>query len=159
MQGSFITKKGFLKLKAEFDYLSQQERPKVVNGVANAAAEGDRSENAEYIYGKKRLREIDKRLQYLSRLLKDTKIIEKSQVNTSCVSFGCKVTVLDDDDKQKQFTIVGEGESDIKEGTISYKALVALALLGKKNNDTVEIELPKGEVNYTIIAIEVGNID
>lgn len=159
MQGSFITKKGFLKLKAEFDYLSQQERPKVVNGVANAAAEGDRSENAEYIYGKKRLREIDKRLQYLSRLLKDTKIIEKSQVNTSCVSFGCKVTILDDDEKQKQFTIVGEGESDIKEGTISYKALVALALLGKKNNDTVEIELPKGEVNYTIIAIEVGDID
>lgn len=156
---NIITKKGFLKLKAEFDYLHQQERPKVVNGVANAAAEGDRSENAEYIYGKKRLREIDKRLQYLSRLLKDAKIIQKNQVITSSVNFGCKVTVVDEDEKEKQFTIVGEGESDIKDNSISYKALVASALLGKKINDTVEIELPRGEVNYTIIAIEVGDID
>ena len=156
---NIITKKGFLKLKSEFDYLHQYERPKVVNGVANAAAEGDRSENAEYIYGKKRLREIDKRLQYLSRLLKDAKIIQKNQVITSSVNFGCKVTVVDDDDKEKQFTIVGEGESDIKDNSISYKALVASALLGKKINDTVEIELPRGEVTYTIIDIEVGDID
>ena len=159
MNNSLITKKGFIKLKSEFDYLSQKERPKTVNGVAVAAAEGDRSENAEYIYGKKKLREIDKRLQYLSKLLKDTIIIDSSKVSTAVVSFGCKVSILDENNNKKTFTIVGEGESDLKDHSISYKAIVAKALLGKKIGEIAEVELQKGLVEYEILSIEVGDIE
>lgn len=154
-----LTKKGYVKLRAEFDELSLKERPKVVQGVATAAAEGDRSENAEYIYGKKRLREIDRRLQYLSQLLKDPKIIDKSKVDCSTVSFGCTVEVLDENGQRKKWTIVGEGEADFKERTISSEAPVARALLGKKIGDIVEVDLQKGVSELEIVGIEVGLIE
>lgn len=154
-----LTKKGYRKLKSEFDELSLRERPKVVQGVANAAAEGDRSENAEYIYGKKRLREIDKRLQYLSTLLKNPKIIDKTQVPTDVVSFGCLVEVLDDQGQKRAWTIVGEGEADFKERTISAEAPVARALLGKKVGDIIEVELQKGPSEFEVVSIKIGNID
>lgn len=146
-------------MRKEYDDLSLRERPKVVLGVTNAAAEGDRSENAEYIYGKKRLREIDRRLQYLSHLLKDPKIIDSHMVNTSVVSFGSKVEVMDDEGQKKAWTIVGEGEADFKERTISLEAPVARALLGKKVGDIVQVELQKGQVEYRIVSISVGEID
>lgn len=154
-----MTKKGYRILRGEFDELSLRERPKVVKGVSTAAAEGDRSENAEYIYGKKRLREIDKRLQYLSLLLKDPKIIDSSMVNTKVVSFGAKVHVRDEDDNLKSWTIVGRGEADIKDRTISCEAPVARALLGKAIGDIVEVELERGTIEYEIVKIEVGDID
>jgi transcription elongation factor GreB len=154
-----FTKRGYQRLRAEFDTLSQKERPKIVQGVANAAAEGDRSENAEYIYGKKRLREIDKRLQYLSRLLKNPQVIDSSMVTTDAVSFGAKVTVADEDGLQKTWTIVGEGEADFKERTISCEAPVARALFGRKIGDIVEVELGAGETSFEIIAIAIGDID
>jgi len=155
----FLTKKGYTRLRKEFDDLSLRERPKVVAGVSNAAAEGDRSENAEYIYGKKRLREIDKRLQYLSGLLKDPKIIDSSMVNTNIVSFGCKVEVLDEEGQKKVWTIVGEGEADFKERTISLEAPVARALMGKKVGELVQVDLQKGQVEFEILNISVGDID
>ena len=154
-----LSKKGYLKLRSEFDELSLKERPKVVQGVANAAAEGDRSENAEYIYGKKRLREIDKRLQYLSKILKNPKIVSKSMVDTSVVSFGCIVEVMDENGAKKVWTIVGEGEADYKQGTISARAPVARALLGKKIGDVVEVELQKGITEFEILSINSGDID
>ena len=154
-----LTKKGYSRLRAEFDELSLKERPKVVQGVSNAALKGDRSENAEYIYGKKRLREIDKRLQYLSYLLKNPTIIDSAKVNTEAVSFGCKVVVKDDEGEQKTWTIVGEGEADFKERTISAEAPVARALLGKKVGELVEVELSQGIVVYKIVKISVGDID
>lgn len=154
-----LTKKGYRILRAEFDELSLKERPKVVKGVATAAAEGDRSENAEYIYGKKRLREIDKRLQYLSSLLKNPKVIDSSMVNPNLVSFGSKVLVRDEDEKLKTFTIVGRGEADVKDRTISSEALVAKALLGKCVGDVVEVELERGPISYEIVKIEIGDID
>lgn len=156
---SQMTKKGYGILRAEFDDLSLKERPKVVKGVSIAAAEGDRSENAEYIYGKKRLREIDKRLQYLSILLKDPKIIDRSMVNTSLVNFGCRVLVKDENEVIKSFTIVGRGEADIKDRTISSEAPVAKALLGKAVGDIVEVELERGIIEYEIVKIEIGDID
>jgi transcription elongation factor GreB len=155
----FLTKKGYTRLRKEFDNLSLRERPKVVVGVTNAAAEGDRSENAEYIYGKKRLREIDKRLQYLSYLLKDPKVIDSSQVDTNLVSFGSKVEILDDEGHKKSWTIVGEGEADFKERTISSEAPVARALLGKKVGEIVQIDLQKGQVEYEVVSIVIGDID
>jgi transcription elongation factor GreB len=154
-----FTKKGYKRLRDEFDTLTQKERPKVVQGVATAAAEGDRSENAEYIYGKKRLREIDKRLQYLSRLLKDPQVIDASMVKTDAVSFGSKVTVADESGQQKTWTIVGEGEADFKERTISSEAPVARALLGKKVGDSVVVEFGASSNSYEIVAIAIGDID
>jgi transcription elongation factor GreB len=154
-----MTKKGYRVLRAEFDELSLKERPKVVKGVTIAAAEGDRSENAEYIYGKKRLREIDKRLQYLSSLLKDPVIVDSSMVQKNVVSFGAKVSVQDEEEQIRVWTIVGKGEADIKNRTISCEAPVAKALLGKAVGDLVEVELERGTVGYEIIKIEVGDID
>lgn len=159
MDTSRLTKKGYLKLRAEFDELSQKERPKVVQGVSAAALEGDRSENAEYIYGKKRLREIDKRLQYLSRLLKNPEVIDRNMVKTEVVSFGSKVTVVDEEGQEKTWTIVGAGEADHKELTISAQAPVAKALLGKSVGDLAEVDLEKGARSFEIIKIVVGDID
>ena len=159
MTNSKLTKRGYQRLRAEFDELSLRERPKVVAGVSNAALEGDRSENAEYIYGKKRLREIDKRLQYLSYLLKNPIVVDKTMVDKNTVSFGSKIVVLDDEDQKKVWTIVGEGEADFKERTISCEAPVARALLGKKIGDEVEVELNKGVALYKILEISVGEID
>lgn len=156
---SKLTKKGYNRLRAEFDHLSQKERPKVVAGVATAAAEGDRSENAEYIYGKKRLREIDKRLQYLARLLKNPTVVNSSMVNPNTVNFGTLVTVVDEDGHSKAFTIVGVGEADFKARTISDEAPVARALLGRKIGDVVEIELDRGATTFEITDIAVGDID
>lgn len=154
-----FTKKGYQRLRLEFDQLSLKERPKVVQGVSVAAAEGDRSENAEYIYGKKRLREIDKRLQYLSRLLKNPQIIDSSMVNTDAVNFGACVTVTDDEGRKKSWTIVGEGEADFKERTISCEAPVARALLGRHVGDVVEVELGASTSTFEIVDITVGEID
>lgn len=156
---SFLTKRGHARFLAEFNELSQKERPRMVNQVAAAAAEGDRSENAEYIYSKKRLREIDRRLQYLSRLLKAPKVIAKAQVKTDEVQLGAKVTVEDEDGVKKTWTIVGDGEADFKERTISYNAPVARALLGKKVGDVAEVLLESGEMQLYIVAIAVGDIE
>lgn len=154
-----LTKRGYQRLRSEFDHLSLKERPKIVQGVATAAAEGDRSENAEYIYGKKRLREIDKRLQYLSHLLKDPSVIDGSMVKTDIVSFGTRVTVRDALGQLKSWTIVGEGEADFKERTISSEAPVARALLGKRVGDIAEVELERGTTTFEIIDISIGDID
>jgi transcription elongation factor GreB len=154
-----LTRKGYNRLRKEFDLLTLKERPKVVQGVSLAALEGDRSENAEYIYGKKRLREIDKRLQYLSYLLKKPKIVDRSMVGTDVVNFGSKVTVLDNEGNKKTWTIVGEGEADFKERTISCEAVVARSILGKKIGDMVEVELSRGLNTIEIVNIEQGDID
>ncbi len=122
-----LTLNGYRALLAEHEQLSKVERPRVVAGVTNAAAEGDRSENAEYIYGKKRLREIDKRLQYLSSLLQDVEIIDPATLNGDKVCFGSTVVFEGDDGQTKRWQIVGEGESDTAAGTISWKSPVARA--------------------------------
>lgn len=151
-----MTKTGYQRLLAERDELLRVTRPKVVKGVTDAAAEGDRSENAEYIYGKKRLREIDKRLQYLSTLLKDVQVVEPEGLSGVRVCFGSTVVVLDEDGHKKKWTLVGEGESDLKEGTISWKSPVARALLGKQVGDVVEIERPKGMVEFEVVGLIFG---
>lgn len=152
-----MTLAGFRRLLAERDELLRVTRPKVVKGVTEAAAEGDRSENAEYIYGKKRLREIDKRLQYLSNLLKDVQAVEVSDLSGTKVCFGSTVEVIDDDGAKKKWTIVGDGESDHKELTISWKSPVARALLGKQVGDIVEFERPKGMAEFEIVALYFGD--
>lgn len=158
-----LTKAGHEKLLAEHAELSRVERPRVVQGVADAAAEGDRSENAEYIYGKKRLREIDKRLQYLGRLLRDVVVVDPQTLSGDTVQFGATVSIVtydpeDDDDEgvHRTWTIVGGGEAETKEGSISVDAPLAKALLGKRVGDIVTVNRPKGEVDVEILGLAFG---
>ncbi len=153
-----LTKKGHQSLVTQFEELSKTERPRVVKGVADAAAEGDRSENAEYIYGKKKLREIDKRLSYLSNLLKDTKIIDPAHLDGDIAQFGSTVVIEDEEGVRKTWTIVGEGEASIREGTISYRAPVAKALLGRSAGEYVSVERPAGKMEYEIVEVRHGDV-
>lgn len=148
-----LTPEGFKRIAAEHQHLLEVERPKIVDGVATAAAEGDRSENAEYIYGKKRLREIDKRLRYLSGLLKDAQIIDPRNIRSDRVEFGATVLLVDENQQEKSWTIVGYGESDASLGTISWKSPLAKALWHKKVGDVIYFERPAGEIEYEILAI------
>lgn len=148
-----LTRAGHSALAGEYERLLRVDRPRVVAGIAEAAAEGDRSENAEYIYGKKRLRELDKRLQYLARLLKDAQIIEPGALQGDEVAFGCTVTVAQEDGTQFCWTIVGEGEADATQGSICYKAPVAAALLGKRVGNWVLVERPAGEIELEVVAL------
>lgn len=145
-----MTREGFNVLADEHEWLARTERPKVVEGVRNAAAEGDRSENAEYIYGKKRLREIDKRLRYLDSILKDVQIIDPDTLRGDKVCVGSTVTVLDEDGEEKIWTIVGDGEADYKKKSISWKSPVAKVLLGKRVGDVVIAIRPAGEIEFEI---------
>ncbi len=149
-----MTRTGFTKLAAEHDELLLVERPKVVQGIATAAAEGDRSENAEYIYGKKRLRELDKRLRYLGQLLKDVKLVDPERLSGDKVAFGSTVVVVDEDGNEKRYQIVGEGESDHIPGSISWQTPVAKALLGKKIGDVVTVSRPAGDIELEITGVE-----
>ena len=151
-----MTIEGYSVLSEEYRQLWHEERPKVVQGVADAAAEGDRSENAEYIYGKKRLREIDKRLRYLGNLLKDVELVDRRLLRGEIVCFGATVVVEDEDAQIFKWTLVGEGEADAGKGRISWKAPVGKALLGKKVGDVVSVMLPKGDKEFTILELTFG---
>ena len=137
-QSRHITPDGFKKLEAELDFLWKKERPKVTAMVSDAAAEGDRSENAEYIYGKKRLGEIDARIHHLGKLL-DSLIVVEQRTEGDKVFFGAWVTIEDDDLQEKTYRIVGPDESDSKQGMISSESPMARALLGKKEGDIVTV--------------------
>jgi len=149
---NLITAAGMRKLEEEFDHLWRVERPKVVKGVSEAAAEGDRSENAEYIYGKKRLREIDRKLKHLSNRLK-VLTVQSLPANPSKVSFGCWVTYEDDDGAERCYQLVGPDEFDVNAGKISIDSPVGQALLGKRIDDEVEIRRPTGDLTVYITAI------
>lgn len=151
-----LTKAGYGSLAAEYDRLLRTDRPKVVAGIAEAAAEGDRSENAEYIYGKKRLRELDKRLQYLAKLLKDAEVIDPRTLTGDTVCFGSTVTVEQEDGTRQTWMIVGEGEADAAQGTISWKAPMATALMDKRVGDVVEVRRPAGLIEVEIVGLQVG---
>jgi len=149
---NLITAAGMRKLEDEFDNLWRVERPKVVRGVSDAAAEGDRSENAEYIYGKKRLREIDKKLKHLGGRLKVLKICSLPATPKS-VSFGCWVTYEDLDGAERSYQLVGPDEFDVSTGKISIDSPVGQALLGKRVDDEVFIRRPNGDLTVYITRI------
>lgn len=149
---NLITAAGMKRLEQEFDQLWRVERPKVVRGVADAAAEGDRSENAEYIYGKKRLREIDRQLKHLGTRLKLVKVANLP-ANPRQVSFGCWVSYEDEEGNERCYQLVGPDEFNVSEGKISIDSPVGQALLHKKVDDEVLIRKPSGTVTVTITAI------
>ncbi|HEY3307990.1 MAG TPA: GreA/GreB family elongation factor [Desulfuromonadaceae bacterium] len=149
---NLISATGLKKLEDEYNYLWRVERPKVVQGVSDAAAEGDRSENAEYIYGKKRLREIDSKLKHLGSRLKVLKVAVPP-ANPVAVSFGCWVTYEDEDGGERCYQLVGPDEIEVNDGRISIDSPVGQALLSKKVDDEVTISRPNGELTVYITDI------
>lgn len=150
---SYITPEGHKKLLAEMDHLWKVERPKVTQEVAAAAAQGDRSENAEYIYGKKRLREIDRRLRFLAKRLDNIVVAAPSAGQADRVFFGAWVTVQDEDGKRSTYRIVGTDEFDVNAGLISVESPLAKALLGKHVGDSVTVSRPKGDCDFEIAEV------
>lgn len=142
---NYITPKGIEKLKAEYHELLNVERPKVVEVVAWAASNGDRSENADYQYGKRRLRQIDGRLHFLQKRIEAAEVIDPKSLKSDKVIFGATVTIENEDGNLNTYQIVGEDELDIKQNKISWKSPVARALLGKKLDDEVKIQKPAGD--------------
>ncbi|MDQ3367030.1 MAG: transcription elongation factor GreB [Myxococcota bacterium] len=153
-RAAYITPEGAKRLRAELDELWTKERPRVTQEVADAAAQGDRSENAEYIYGKRRLREIDRRVRFLSKRLDAVAVVSEPPSDPARVFFGAHVTVEDDEGTPRTYRIVGADESDMTKGFISIDSPVARALLGKRVGDEVTIRVPKGEVVYSVLRVE-----
>ncbi len=150
----FITPQGFAALRAEYEQLFSAERPKLVDTIAWAAGNGDRSENGDYIYGRKRLREIDRRLSYLSKVMKSAKVVDPArQEQRDTVRFGATIELADDEDERRIITLVGEDEADASAGQVSWAAPIARALIGAKVGDERIVRLPAGEKSYEILKI------
>lgn len=151
---NYITPQGFAALRADYDQLLEVERPKIVEIVSWAAGNGDRSENGDYIYGRKRLRQIDGQLRRLARKMKDAKIVDPAQQpDKSRVFFGATVSIADEDDNRRTLTIVGNDETDAEAGRIGWDAPLARALRRAAVGDLRTVHLPAGERDYEIMAI------
>jgi len=153
-----ITPAGFAALRQRYEILFSQERPKLVETISWAAGNGDRSENGDYIYGRKKLREIDRELSHLSRRMKAVKVVDPAQQgDRNRAWFGATVTVADDDDNERTVTLVGEDEADASAGRISWRSPLARALRGAAVGDVRRVDLPAGARDYEIVAIRYPN--
>ncbi|MEY3657416.1 MAG: hypothetical protein RL425_177 [Pseudomonadota bacterium] len=151
---NYITPAGFEGLKTRYHDLFAVERPKLVETVSWAAGNGDRSENGDYIYGKKRLREIDKELGWLSHRIKAARVVDPAdQVDRSKIFFGATVTLADDQDQQRTITIVGDDEADAAQGRVGWNAPIARVLRGAAIGDVRRLTLPAGAIDYEVLAI------
>lgn len=149
----YITPEGAKTLRDELAWLWTKERPRVTQAVSDAAALGDRSENADYIYGKRRLREIDRRIEYLSKRLDVLTVVNELPPDRGRVAFGAWVTLEDDDGAEQVYRLVGPDEFDAKAGLISVDSPVARAVLGKREGDEVTVARPKGPATFTITEV------
>ena len=150
----FITPDGLARVRAEYEQLFGIERPKLVETISWAAANGDRSENGDYIYGRKRLREVDRRISHLSRIMKKAKVVDPaSQTSRDQVRFGATVELADENDNRRVLTIVGDDEADAASGKIGWSAPVARALIGARVGDERIVRLPAGEKGYEVVDI------
>ena len=150
---NYITPEGAKKLQAELSALLWQERPKTVQDVAEAAAQGDRSENAEYIYGKKKLREIDRRIHSLTKRLESARVVEQRSDGSNAVFFGAHVEVENEEGVRTTYRIVGQDEIDLALRHISWRSPLGRSLLKRRKGDTVLLHRPSGEVELTITAV------
>ena len=148
-----ITAEGFAALRLELKRLWSVDRPKVTEEVAAAAAQGDRSENAEYIYGKKKLREIDRRIRFLTKRLDALTVVTPTQEQLGRVFFGAWFTIEDEDGREMTYRIVGTDEVDLATRKISVASPVAQALLGKRAGESAIVQRPKGAVEVTVVKI------
>ncbi|MGC8119478.1 transcription elongation factor GreB [Marinobacter sp. VGCF2001] len=149
----YITPEGEQALREELQYLWKVKRPEVTQAVREAAAQGDRSENAEYIYGKKQLREIDRRVRFLSKRLDEVSVVNRLPEDQSRVFFGAWVTVEDEDGHERAYRIVGADEFDLEKGYLSVNAPLARALIGKHLDDEVSVKTPEGWKEVVITGI------
>ena len=153
----YITKEGELALKAELHQLWKVERPQVTQSVSDAAALGDRSENAEYIYGKKRLREIDRRVRYLSKRLEEITVVTSAPDDPSKIYFGAFVTLENEIGEEFRYRLVGPDEINPQKAYISIDSPMGKSLLGKRIDDEVEIVTASGSMSYSVLAIDYAD--
>ncbi len=149
----YITPEGERRLRAELEMLWRSERPKVTQAVAEAAAQGDRSENAEYIYGKRRLHEIDRRVRFLRKRLEGMVVVSQPPADARRVFFGAWVTLEREDGESVSYRIVGPDEIDLEPGNISMDSPLGRALLGRRLDDELTVELPGGARIFVIVSI------
>jgi transcription elongation factor GreB len=153
-RANYITPSGLAALKARYDHLLGTERPEIVAVVSWAAGNGDRSENGDYIYGRKRMREIDRELAHLARRMKAAKVVEPSeQPDRSRVWFGATLTIADEDDRRRTVTLVGDDEQDPSTDRIGWSAPIARALRGAAVGEMRTVRLPGGEKEWEVLAI------
>ena len=150
---AYITPSGAQRLREELDYLWRVQRPQVTQAVSEAAAQGDRSENAEYIYGKKQLREIDRRIRFLQKRFDDLVIVDRAPEDTSRIFFGARVRLESDAGEVLEYRIVGADEFDLKQGQISIDSPLARALLKKSVDDEITVTVAHAQMTYTILEI------
>jgi transcription elongation factor GreB len=149
-----ITPEGARKLQDELEQLWSVERPRVTQEVSDAAAQGDRSENAEYIYGKKRLREIDRRVRFLRKRLDEVRVVRPGEVaDPDCIYFGAWVTLEDESGGEHRYRLVGPDEFDVERGLVSVASPIGRVLLGKKDGDEVTVQRPAGSARYVVTGI------
>ena len=148
-----ITPEGAKRLQEELDRLWRVERPRVTREVAAAAALGDRSENAEYIYGKKRLREIDRRIEFLRKRFDVLEVVRPGEVAKDRVYFGAWVSLEDEAGEEVRYRLVGPDESDVPSGRISIESPLGRGLVGKRRGDEISVERPAGRTSYTVLEI------
>ncbi len=153
----YITAAGAKRLKNELEKLWRRVRPEVTAALSAAAAEGDRSENAEYIYRKKQLREIDRRIRYLQKRLDTIKVVDRAPADPERVFFGARVSLEEADGSTHVYRIVGADETDAAQGWISIDSPVARALLGKRLDDMVQVNTPAGSRELSIVEIDYSN--
>ena len=158
MGSKYATPEGARRLRAELDQLWLVERPAVTQAVSEAAAMGDRSENAEYIYGKRRLREIDRRMHYLTKRLESAVVVDPKteRGDKSKIFFGATVELEDEEGEKRVYRIVGEDEIDSNGGHISWRSPIGRALLGKRSGDVITVRRPAGDVELEITAVRYG---
>ena len=151
---NYITPAGFTAMRVRYEELFGTDRPALVEVISWAAGNGDRSENGDYIYGRKRLREIDRRLSYLSKVMKSAKVVDPArQEQRDTVRFGATIELADEGDARRIITLVGEDEADASAGQVSWAAPIARALIGAKVGDERIVHLPAGEKSYEILRI------
>ena len=152
---NYITPDGYRRLREEYEALFAVERPRLVETISWAAGNGDRSENGDYIYGRKRLREIDRRITWLSKRMAAANVLDPArQEDRARVWFGATVTLADEEDNARVITLVGEDEADAGAGAVSWKSPIAQAVRGAAVGDLRRVRLPSGEKEYEIVAID-----
>lgn len=150
---NYMTPAGAERMRQELRKLRYEERPEVTRVVSWAAGNGDRSENGDYLYGKKRLREIDKRMRFLAKRLESAEIVDPLSIQVTYVQFGATVTIRYEDDTEKTFVIVGVDEVDLSKGRISWMSPLARALMRASEGDVVAFHSPKGQQEVEIISV------